>query len=172
VQRLGDRGAADALVRGRYDEIFRFVRRQSPDGDSALDITQEVFIGFLRTIRHYDPRKAGLRTWLYRIAANKLTDFYRSRGRTLAAEPLELADTEPVDGRDFTERVAEGELAARVSDYVGNEPPDTQRIFRLHVWGERTFAEIAEILRLPESGVKTKYYRLIARLRKEFSDYE
>ena len=34
--------------------------------------------------------------------------------------------------------------------------------------GERTFPEIAAILGQPETAVKTRYYRLMTRLRKEF----
>jgi RNA polymerase sigma-70 factor (ECF subfamily) len=171
VKRQGDRAAADELIRRYYDEIFRFAKRQTRDEQTALDVTQEIFIGFLRTIGGYDPRKANLRTWLYRVAANKLTDFYRARSREILAEPLGLSETEPIDERDFARQVADSEFAERVSGFVGGEPPDTQRIFRLHVWGEWTFAEIAESLDLPESTIKTKYYRLTAKLRKEFSDY-
>jgi RNA polymerase sigma-70 factor (ECF subfamily) len=172
VKRHSDRAAADLLIRRYYDGIFRFARRQTRDEQTALDVTQEVFIGFLRMIGGYDPNKAGLRTWLYRIAANKLTDLYRAQSRTVAAEPLDLDGAEPIDESDFTQQIADSEFAERVSEFVGGQPPDTQRIFRLHIWGERTFTEIAKSLDLPESTVKTKYYRLIAKLRKEFSDYE
>jgi RNA polymerase sigma-70 factor (ECF subfamily) len=48
IRRKGDRNAADALVRMYYDEIFRFVRRQSADEDAALDLTQDIFISMLR----------------------------------------------------------------------------------------------------------------------------
>jgi RNA polymerase sigma-70 factor (ECF subfamily) len=171
VQKRGDREAADALVRKYYDEIFRFVQRQIGSKDTALDVTQEVFIGFLRTIGGFDPRRASLRTWLYRVAANKLTDWFRARSRTLVAEPLDIGGAEPIDERDFTQSVTDSDFAERVSQRIGALSPDTQKIFRLHVWGERTFAEIAEITGLPESSVKSKYYRLIGRLRKEFSDY-
>ncbi|MDR0356513.1 MAG: hypothetical protein LBJ64_12390 [Deltaproteobacteria bacterium] len=56
VQRHGDRAAADALVRKYYDEIFGFVRKQTPGDDEALDVTQDVFIWLLRTIGRYDPK--------------------------------------------------------------------------------------------------------------------
>ncbi len=45
-------------------------------------------------------------------------------------------------------------------------------MFRLHLYGEKTFPEIAEILGQTESAVKSQYYRLVDRLRKEFGPYE
>ena len=41
-------------------------------------------------------------------------------------------------------------------------------MFRLRLYGEKSFPEIAAILDQPESAVKSQYYRLLGRLRKEF----
>ena len=98
-------------------------------------------------------------------------DYYRSRSKVHILEPLAADETGPADETDFTMQVQDRIVAERICDYVGQLPPDTQRIFRLHIWGEYTFKEIAAILDLPESSVKTKYYRLIHLLRKEFSLY-
>ncbi|MDR1603351.1 MAG: sigma-70 family RNA polymerase sigma factor [Gracilibacteraceae bacterium] len=171
VQRSGDRAAADALVRIYYDEIFGYVRKQTPSENDALDVTQDTFIGVLRTIGRYDPKAASFRTWLYKVASNKLVDYYRSRARVSLSEPLLLDEAEPIDETDFTRRIQDGDFADRVCAFVGTLPPDTQRIFRLHIWGGQTFAGIASALEMPEGSVKSRYYRLINTLRKEFADY-
>ena len=73
IQRNGDRAAADELVRHYYDEIYGFVRKQVSNADIALELTQEIFISMLKTIGLYDiKRGAGFRTWMYRIATNKV----------------------------------------------------------------------------------------------------
>jgi RNA polymerase sigma-70 factor (ECF subfamily) len=171
IQRNGDREAADCLVRLYYDEIFRFVRKQTADEETALDLTQNIFISMLRTITHYDPKKAGFRTWLYKIATNKTVDYFRSR----AAHPVEVLpidEVEPASETDFTKQIEDAEFAGRVSNFIAGLPGDTQRIFRLHVFGGYTFRGIADGLGIPESTVKTTYYRLINALRKEFLDYD
>lgn len=73
---------------------------------------------------------------------------------------------------DFTKQIEDAEFAGRVGDYIAGLPSDTQRIFRLHIFGGYTFKEISEGLEIPEGTVKTMYYRLIHVLRKEFSDYD
>ena len=172
IQKYGDHAAADALVRRYYDEIYRFMRKQTSDGDAALDLTQEVFISVMRSIRRYDPKKgAGFRTWLYKIATDKTVDYFRSRNPH-RAEPLSIDDVEPVDETNFTLRFEQQDFTERVCAYVNTLPTDTQKIFRLHIFGGYTFAEIAQRMELPESSVKSKYYRLLNMLRKEFADYE
>ena len=166
----GSHTAADTLIRQYYDEIFRFIRKQTPEDETALDLTQEIFISLLKTIHRYDPKKgAGFRTWLYKIATDKTIDYFRSRAARIT-ETLTLDDVEPIDDTDFTEQISNKDFARRVCNYVSNFPPDTQKIFRLHIFGGYTFAEIADGMQLAEGSVKSKYYRLINKLRSEFDD--
>ena len=154
IQRRGSRQAADKLVRAYYDEMYRFAYRQLGHKEDALDLTQNIFLAVLRALPTFDGRKASFRTWLYRIAAHKAIDCRRKvRGNVL---PLE--ETEAPDQTDF---------AAQVQD-LAQLDPDTQAVYRLRIYGERTFPEIAAILGQPEAAVKTRYYRLMTRLRKEF----
>lgn len=168
VQRRGDRSAADELIRKYYDTIHNFVRRQTPNADIALDLTQEAFIGMLRTIGGYDSKKgAGFRTWLYRIAANKIADYYRSRSSG-TVEILSLDAVEPVCASDIEQQLEDREFTLRICEYVNALPLDTQSIFRLHLFGSYTFEEIADSLQMPVGSVKSRYYRLISAIRKEF----
>jgi RNA polymerase sigma-70 factor (ECF subfamily) len=65
IRRNGDRAAADELIQRYYDEIYRFVRKQIREAETALDLTQEIFISCLRTIKYYDEKKnASFKTWL------------------------------------------------------------------------------------------------------------
>ena len=172
IQNKGDRAAADTLVRAYYDEIYRFMRKQVPDAEAALDLTQEVFISVLKSISRYDPKKgAGFRTWLYKIATNKIVDYLRSRAAR-RVETLSIDELEPMDAVDFTLRLEERDFAERVCAFVNTLPADTQSIFRLHIFGAYSFAEISKQMELPEGSVKSRYYRLLTTLRKEFAAYE
>lgn len=104
IQRKGDRKAADCLIRLYYDEIFRFIRKQTSDEETALDLTQNIFISMLRTIAHYDPKKAGFRTWLYKIATNKTVDYFRSRSKQ-PVKVLPLDEVEPMWKRTLQNRL-------------------------------------------------------------------
>lgn len=164
ILRRGDRAAADALVRAYYDGLFAYIWRRVGRQEDALDLTQECFIAALQSLASYDRRKSGFRTWLYRIAAHKIADYRRKR--RLATVPL----TEDVSAPgDFTAAVHDQALSAQAEALVRRQDPLDQEIFRLHIYGQRSFPQIAAAVGQPEAKVKSRYYRLVARLRKELT---
>jgi RNA polymerase sigma-70 factor (ECF subfamily) len=171
IQKKGDRDAADTLIRKYYDEIYRYIFRQTGNKETAMDLTQNIFISMLGTILRYDEKKAGFRTWLYKIATNKTVDYFRSKAGelTYAIDPDEL---ELPDEADFTKRIEQKNFADKAMQYVNALPAEAQQIFRLKIYGDYTLIQIAESMSMPESSVKSKYYRLLNTLRKEFgNDY-
>ena len=69
---------------------------------------------------------------------------------------------------DFAARVHDQALLEAIETYVSGLDLGEQAVFRLRIYGEKTFPEIAAALEEPEAAVKSRYYRLIGRLRKEF----
>ena len=57
---------------------------------ASEDVVQETFIGFLTSLPNYDTRRP-LESWLFSIAAHKLTDYLRREGRRPAI-PLSTGD--------------------------------------------------------------------------------
>ncbi len=165
IVRRGDRSAADALVRAHYDGLYVYIWRQVGQSEDALDLTQESFIAALQSLGTYDHRKSAFRTWLYHIASHKVID-YRRRFRT-ATVPLPEDLPAP---EDFTAIVHDRVLSAQAEELVRREDPLEQEIFRLHVYGGCTFPQIAAVTGQAEAKIKSRYYRLIARLRKELTD--
>ena len=164
IQRRGSRRAADQLIRAHYDEIYRFVYRQTGHKEDAMDLTQSIFLAMLRALPAYRSERGAFRTWLFRIAANKVIDARRkSRPVSLPIEEMELPAAE-----DFAARVHDRALLEAFEGYVSGLAPGEQAVFRLRIYGEKTFPEIAAALEEPEAAVKSRYYRLLGRLRKEF----
>lgn len=169
VQRTGSREAADALIRKYYDEIYIYVCRQTSDKHTAMDLTQNTFISMLQTISGYDKKQGGFRTWLYRIATNKTIDYFRSRTAE-RKHVLDMDDIDIPDEAEFARQIEIKDLLLRLQGFVNSLEVDIQQIFRLKFFGGYTFTQIAALLSLPESTVKSKYYRLLKILRKEFKD--
>ena len=167
VQKNGDKPAADALIRQYYDEITAYAFKQTADKHIAMDLAQNIFVSMLKTISRYDGKQAGFRTWLYKIATNKIIDYHRSRSKIYVHA---LEDIDIPDATDFVTQLENEDLAYRIGEYVGMFDADVQRIFRLKIYGGYTFAEIAGITQMAEATVKTKYYRLLKTLRKEFGN--
>ncbi|MFR1393145.1 RNA polymerase sigma factor [Flavonifractor plautii] len=72
IQRRNSREAAEQLIQSYYAEIYRFVYRQIGSKEDAMDLPQSIFIAVLHSLPSYQAERASFRTWLYRIAANKV----------------------------------------------------------------------------------------------------
>ncbi|MDO4721008.1 MAG: RNA polymerase sigma factor [Peptostreptococcaceae bacterium] len=168
ILRKNDREAADELIREYYDEIFRFAYRQLGSREEALDAAQNIFLAMLRALPSYDESKGGFRTWLYRIAVNKIIDSRRRKIRTF----LPLKEDTAFQEEDLFLRLSDRLLLEQIERYVSSFSPDIQSVFRLRLYAGLHFRQIADSLRQSESAVKTKYYRLVSKIRKEFEDYE
>ena len=161
----GCKKSADVLINAYYDEIYIYVCRQVGDKQEAMDITQEIFITAWQSIGGYNEDKAGFRTWLYRVATNKIID-YRRKNRP---------DTIPLDEISesaLTAAFDESVFVREIEAYISSLEPQISRILRLHIYGGYSFPELAEMLKQPEAKIKSQYYRAISKIRKEFSDYE
>lgn len=172
IKLFGSSKDANTLVKLYYDEIYGFVAKQMNDKDAAYDLTQEIFISMLHSIGSYQEKLASFRTWLYRIAINKIIDCRRKNmPKTIPLEEVEageeICETDQVD---YIECMAQKQLLFQIERYVSGFRTDIQQIFRLHIYGEQTFGEIAALIGIPEASVKSKYYRLLKQIRKEFNN--
>jgi len=168
IIRKGDRAAADELVGRYYDEIYRYTYRQSVSTDdpknAAQDLTQEIFISALGSLSTFNPKKAGFRTWLYQVASSRIID---SR-RKFRPDEVQIDETDIYIDTDMTINLQNRELLQKIEEHIETLPSEIQRIFRLHLYSDMTFARIAESMDLSESTVKTKFYRTIKKIREVF----
>ena len=160
--------AADELFGRYYRKIYAFVYRQIGAVEPAQDLTQDIFLTVFTSLGTFDGR-ASFRTWLYRIAANKITDFYRSRAHHEAAleAPFEDLDPEITDGYDLEKLLENREDISRVMETISKLEPSWAAIFQMKIFGEMTFSEIALRLNIPENTAKTRYYAILRKIRKE-----
>lgn len=164
IKHLSSGDARDKLVREYFDQIYAYVYRHILDVDDALDLTQEIFIKVLNALPLYDKKKSSFKTWLYTIAKNKMTDWYRTQHFT-----DELSDDIP-DKENFEDVVVNRALAQKILAFIKKTDYISFQIVEMKFFSELTFADIAEILSIPPGTVKTKYYKAIDICRKEFGN--
>lgn len=92
--RTGQADAWNALI-GQYEgRLLSYVESRLRRRAASEDVVQETFIGFLTSLPNYDSRRP-LESYLFSIAAHKLTDYLRREGRRPA---LPLSSTAHSDG--------------------------------------------------------------------------
>ena len=166
-----DHASANKLIEKYYKEIYVYVYKQMLDEELSLDLTQEIFIRMLKSIHNFEGTRSSFRTWLYRIATNHCIDYFRSKhykstSRINLIPEIELVSENNVElSLEYKEDYEEIQLLlAQLSEEV-------QKIVRQKIFLDYSFREIAEILDIPESTVKTKYYRAIKQMRIRMEAY-
>ena len=167
----------------RYEgRLTAFVRARLDDSAAVDDVVQETFLRFLVSLPNYDPAR-GLETYLFTIAAHKLTDVLRRRGRRptvplTAGDDSDALQREPADsGRSAGSYVRSAErrdlesaaLAEVLTEIVGRwrERGEWPRVACLELLFVRGLSnkETAAALNLTEQRVATYKFDFLERLR-------
>lgn len=171
IQKYSDHASANKLIKKYYKEIYVYVYKQMLDEQLSLDLTQEIFIRMLQSIHQHDGSRASFRTWLYRIATNHCIDYFRSKQYKTGLQ-MDLVEDFDLQGESEVELTLQyKEDYEEVQRLLGKFKEEEQQVVRLKIFLEYSFREISELLHIPESTVKTKYYRVIKQLRKEMERY-
>src|SRR5689334_7172172 len=84
----GDNEAVSMLYDTYAQAVFRYISYRVESDVIAEDLTGDVFLRMVRGLPEYQDIGAPFGAWLYRIAANRITDFYRgSQSRPADAIP-------------------------------------------------------------------------------------
>ena len=78
--RQGDAAAWSDCIARYEGRLLAFVDSRLRNRATSEDVVQETFLGFLTSLPNYDPRTP-LESFLFSIAAHKLTDVLRREGR-------------------------------------------------------------------------------------------
>lgn len=144
----GSQEAFEELFARYRGPLYGFFRRRLPRDQRADDLTQETFLAVIRASARYEPR-ALVRTYLYAIAMNLLAAERRRLFRD--SPPGEIAP-EPAS-RDASDAVLWIRQALEKLD-------DSEReILMLREYEHLSYAEIAELLKLPVSTVRSRLFR-------------
>ena len=164
----------EELVRRYQRPIAAYVYRMVGDYDSALDLTQEVFIKVYNSLARYRAEYK-FSTWIYRIAHNSAIDHLRRHN--MRFEDLERGGE---DGTSYEKPLASSaptpeqlsersERRAEIEGVVQNLPPAYRELITLRHALDFSYDEIAEVTGLPLGTVKNRIFRAREAMREELS---
>ena len=163
----GDQSAYGSLVRRWERQIRGAIYRVLGSDDEARDVTQEAFLKAYRALGSFK-REARFSSWLYQIALNLCRDrLRRRRGRVQVSLDNLDEDGGPTQLRapSALDLVEARDLSRVVAEAVAALPEEQREVIVLKEYQDLTFLEIAEVLDLPVSTVKTRLYRGLSLLR-------
>jgi len=146
-----------------FEKIYNFIYYKIHHKESAEDLTSQTFIKALEKIGNYSPNKGLFSSWIYRIARNKVIDYYRTRkSEKDISDVWDLkSDQDIVSDLDTREKLAE------VSKYLAKLNPEQREIVVMRVWDSLSYQEISEIIEKSEANCRMIFSRTMTKLRQE-----
>jgi len=166
--REGDLDALAVLIEQYQDRLFRYLVRLLREPATAEDLFQQTWIRVIERIGSYDPQRS-FENWLFTVARNLAYDHLRRYRPESLDEPLSSGnsrlDVLVVDEQSAIDSVLSGERAALLARAVETLPLIYREVLGLRFEQDLKLEEIADILRVPLSTVKSRLRRALEDLR-------
>ncbi len=177
----GDNRAYRKLMDKYHDAIYSFIFRMVHDREQVEDLTQEAFIKAFGSLKNFNEEFA-FSTWLYKIATNNCIDYIRKRKFQMYSidKPVESHDSEyvfelPDDSYEADRDVIADQRSVLIRNAIDKLPEKYRRVILLRHTEEKSYEEIARMLRLPIGTVKAHIFRarelLYRQLRNKIRNY-
>lgn len=173
--RQGDRFAFETLFRKYQSYVYNTALGMLGNGEDAADVTQETFLRLHRSLDTFRG-DASFSTWLYRVAVNLCITELRRRGRSRFQFLEDIRHDEDSVlqeelGPSPFEAVELDEERKVVHQVLRMLPPDYRAVMVLRHLQQLAYEEIAEVLNLTLSQVKTRLFRARKMFKDRFESY-
>jgi RNA polymerase sigma-70 factor (ECF subfamily) len=156
-----DSGRFADLYEENLPRIYAYIARRVHERAEAEDLTADVFRRALENLGSYESRGAPFAAWLYRIAANAISDHASRAARARGYEPPAGNPEPPPE---------EIEHRARLFRMVDELADDQRRVIVMRFAEQRSIAEIAAAMSRSEGAIKQLQFRALHNLRKRIGD--
>jgi RNA polymerase sigma-70 factor (ECF subfamily) len=156
--KAGDQSAFRQLVESHQQYAYSLAFRILCEEEEARDCVQESFIKTWKNIQSY---KSDMKftTWLYKIVTNTALDRYRKLKRL---KQVRLEDSpsviEKLNHQDTAVQLDNKELGRMIRLVADGLPEKQNMVFVLRDIQGLNPSEVAEILEIPETAVKSNLY--------------
>ena len=148
-----------------FQKIYRYCYYHCSDGVQAEDLCSDIFLKALEAFDRYEWQVVPFGAWLFRIAANRLKNWYRDHKRTADLEDLpesKIAQTE-AGFADCEDEVTK-ELVTRL---LQETPGSCKDVLSFRFYEELPYQQIAERLEKTVASCKMQVKRCLERLKQE-----
>ncbi len=171
----GDIAAFEEIVEIHQGAVIGTVAKMLGGMGDAEDISQQVFIRIWKSAGRYKP-SAKFTTWMFTITRNLVFNEMRRRQRKPAVSMDEreeeynlLAPDENTATPD--QQVLENELIKAIDTAIQALPEKQRLAVILRRYEDRSYEEIAEVLGMSLSAVKSLLFRARAQLKENLQGY-
>ena len=142
-----------------FERVYAYAVRRVGNRTEAEDLTAEVFHQALANLKRFEWRGIPFAAWLFRIAANLISDRWQRSGREVSSDSeMESASVSPAE-------IEEVERRATLFRLVNTLPEEQRRVVVLRFVEQKSIKEVAREVRKTEGAVKQLQFRALTNLR-------
>jgi RNA polymerase sigma-70 factor, ECF subfamily len=150
----GSMDAFEVLVLRYERRIYAYVSQSCRNSMDASEVTQETFVKAYQAIAQFDPKRA-FAPWLFTIARRKCIDHFRAAPPASKDQPAELSDDS-----DPSTLLALQDDRRHLWNLARRILPQSQfDALWLHYLEDMSLAEVAKVLRRPQTYIKVLLFR-------------
>jgi RNA polymerase sigma-70 factor (ECF subfamily) len=149
-----------------FKRIFLFVHRRIGDKETTADITSQIFLKALTNIKKYESRGLPFSAWLFRIALNECSNFFRNtkRDRLVSLDAMAVGELY----EELTSEHGPEDLQRKFPHILQMLSVEELQLIELRFFEQRPFREVGDILGITETHAKVRVYRTLEKMRKVF----
>lgn len=164
-----DQDALGELYERYVDRIYNYLYYRTGNVHDAEDLTARVFVRAVRHIGNYEDRGAPFSAWLYSIARNMLSNWYRDRSKHKVLPIESIAQHSSGDGPE--RRTEQSEDRDALLAAIRRLPADRQELLVLKYVEQLPNAEIGQLMGRSEGAIKALYHRTLLSLRDDMEPW-
>ena len=158
---------AFSLIVEKYKEsLYSFIFYSVKNEDAAQDIYQDTLVKALTQLKNYK-EEGNFKAWLFTVARNKVTDYFRTSNKVLSLPEDTSADIFP--SKENTEKDVFSKLSLEnILAKIEALPDKDREIILLRQY--LSFKEIAEVLNCPLGTALARLNRAIKKLQNSLGE--
>ncbi|MBI5054421.1 MAG: sigma-70 family RNA polymerase sigma factor [Chloroflexi bacterium] len=162
----GDQDAFTTLYRNYVQAIYRYCFFRVQDSDQAEDLTADVFLKAVDGLPHYNERGLPFGAWLFRIAHDRVVDFYRKTGRHPV---VELKDDFISDDLAPEVSIEITESHDRLYEAISHLTDEQQAVIQFRFMENWSLEDTGYMMNKTANAVKALQHRALQSLQRYFS---
>jgi len=164
--RDGDIAKAAVLFDRYSGRLYNFFVRLTYDKALSEDLTQNVFERIIRYRSSFNDTHQ-FKSWVFQIARNTRTDFYKKNNKVKVADSVEVSSLNLM-ANSIADDIEKKEMMCNLEKAMLQLKSEQREILVLTRFQKLKYAQVAEMMNTSEGAVKVKVHRAIKELRKVF----
>lgn len=160
-----DKEAFGQLYQRYVERIYNYIYYRTSSVEDAEDLTARTFQRAMIHMPTYQDKGVPFQAWLYRIARNLVSNWYRDNGRKQTVALDDVIHMQVGDDDSPEQLIQMIERENSLIDIIKLMPPERQDVLVYKFLHRLSNAEIGEIMGKSEGAIKSLYHRTLLSLR-------